>query len=149
MEQSNMFIKSLVFASLFFAVLSTSMCISSSVTQVTINNATVSVEVASTPEKMEKGLMGREFLSEKNGMLFIFPDEKKRSFWMKNTLIPLDIIFISKDMKVVDVKQNFLPCRFILCSSYTSKESAMYALEVNANFTQKYNISAGNAVKFS
>lgn len=149
MENNNMLIKSLAFAPLFLAVLFTSMCISSSVKQVTLNNAAVNVEIASTPEKMEKGLMGREFLGEKNGMLFIFSDEQKRSFWMKNTLISLDIIFISKDMKVVDIKQDFSPCRFILCNSYTSKEKAMYALEVNANFTQRYNISIGDSVKFT
>src|SRR3989338_4485611 len=53
------------------------------------------VEYATTPEEQQKGLMGRTFLKKNSGMIFIFPDEKIRKFWMKNTLIPLDLIFIN------------------------------------------------------
>ncbi len=68
-----------------------------------------SVEVAATNDERAKGLMFRRDLSPRNGMLFLFPEERRLSFWMKNTLIPLDMIFISRDWKVVGVVENAVP----------------------------------------
>ncbi len=68
-----------------------------------------SVEVAATNDERAKGLMFRRELSQKNGMLFVFPEERRLSFWMKNTLIPLDMIFISRDWKVVGIVENAVP----------------------------------------
>jgi len=69
----------------------------------------VSVEVVATPAKVEKGLMFREHLPPDDGMLFIMGTERDHAFWMKNTLISLDIIFIAKDLTVAGVGQNAVP----------------------------------------
>lgn len=108
----------------------------------------IKVEIARDPYAWAKGLMFRENLPESEGMLFIFPNEGARSFWMKNTLIPLDLIFISKDGKVVDIKENFEPCKNLTCPSYSSKEPAMYVLEVKRGVVEKFKILVGDSVVF-
>ncbi len=105
----------------------------------------VEVEIADSPEERAAGLMFRESLGENSGMLFIFDDEKTRSFWMKNTLIPLDMVFISEDLEIIDIKYA-VPCREDQCISYVSKEPAEYVLEVNGNFTVRNSIAIGNMV---
>jgi uncharacterized membrane protein (UPF0127 family) len=89
------------------------------------------VEIANTNESRQKGLMFRENLEKNKGMLFIFDYEEKHSFWMKNTLIPLDIIWISKEKKVVDI-QTMQPCIKNPCKSYHPNKNSQYALEVGA-----------------
>ncbi len=126
------------------SILFVSMCTSANFTKVAFGNTEVSVEIADSSAELEKGLMNRASLGEKNGMLFVFPDEEKRSFWMKNTLLPLDIIFLSSDFTVVDIKKNFQPCKSIICETYASKADAMYVLEVNANFTSRNTIKIGD-----
>lgn len=107
------------------------------------------VEIAKTPEQHQKGLMFREHLNENAGMLFIYNTENYLTFWMKNTYIPLDIIWISKDYEIVDIAQNVPPCTTIKCPIYMSKLPAKYVLEINANLTEKYNIKIGDTVDFS
>lgn len=106
------------------------------------------VEIADTPEERTQGLMYREFLPEKRGMLFVFEDEHIRSFWMKNTLISLDMIFINSKQEVVDV-QTAKPCEEDPCISYTSQESAKYVLEVNAGIAKEYGVHIGDTVALS
>jgi len=110
----------------------------------------IKVDVAATPYEWTKGLMFREAMAQDLGMLFIFPNSEVRSFWMKNTLIPLDIIFISKDKKIVDIKENFQPCPSsqIFCPSYNSVAESMYVVEVNAEVVSKNNIKVGDKVEF-
>ncbi len=114
------------------------------------NNLKVDIEVAATPYQWSKGLMFRDSLPDGSGMLFVFPTEKTQSFWMKNTFISLDIIFISKDKKIVDVKENFEPCpaETIMCPIYNSGAKSMYVLEVNAGFVKKNKIEIGDRVEF-
>lgn len=109
----------------------------------------VPVEVAREPYTWSKGLMFRESLPENGGMLFIFPDEARRSFWMKNTLIPLDMIFISRNKRVVTVRKNALPCTTALCPTYDSTADASFVLEVNAGFADAYSIREGDLVEIS
>ena len=90
--------------------------------------------------------MYRKHLGEKEGMLFVYNEERILSFWMKNTLIPLDIIFIDKGNIIVDIK-TMLPCENNPCPSYASDKPAMYALEINAGAAEKFNISAGDNIE--
>lgn len=109
----------------------------------------VSVELAADPYQWSKGLMFRESLEKDAGMLFVFPKEEQRSFWMKNTLIPLDIIFITKDKRVVTVQKNATPCTTLLCTHYSSTGNAMYVLEVNAGFADTHGIQEGDLVEIT
>ncbi len=109
----------------------------------------VSAEVADTPQERAVGLMFRESLPQSQGMLFIFEDEAPRSFWMKNTLIPLDMIFMDGNGTVVGVVENALPCKNDPCRGYSSGKAAKYVLEVNANFSRENRISEGNAASFA
>ncbi len=114
---------------------------------VSFDNVKFSVELAKTPAEHEKGLMFRDSLPDDKGMLFVFEDEAPRSFWMKNTLISLDMVFLDKGMGVVDVKHNVPPCKEDPCPSYNSSAPAMYVLEINSGLAQKYKITAGSSSK--
>ncbi|MEK6887195.1 MAG: DUF192 domain-containing protein [Nanoarchaeota archaeon] len=110
-----------------------------------INNQKIPVELAETQEQQMKGLMFRENLT--GGMLFIYNEENQRSFWMKNTLIPLDMIFIDKNYKITTI-HHALPCKEDPCKIYASPK-AKYVLEVNVNFTIKNSINVGDRFWFT
>jgi uncharacterized protein len=101
-----------------------------------LGGVTYRLEIADTPAKRAEGLMGRKRLDENEGMLFIFPTKGKHSFWMYNTLIPLDIIWLDGDWNVVHVEKNVPPCESanpIKCPSYRPDKPAKYVVELNAN----------------
>ncbi|MFQ5901895.1 MAG: DUF192 domain-containing protein [Thermodesulfobacteriota bacterium] len=108
----------------------------------------VDVEIADTPKNRGRGLMFRKELGQEEGMFFIFDAEDIRVFWMKNTLIPLDMIFISRDFRIVSFIKGARPCKQTPCMNYRSKGPAMYVLEVNAGFIDKYGIDKGTSVEF-
>ena len=130
------------FAILLFLFLLTS-CTSN---KVIVNNYAVYVEIADSPAEYQKGLMFHEPLKANEGMLFVFQDETRRSFWMKNVFFPIDIIFINSDKKVVDLKLNFYPCTKDPCEIFTSKQ-AKYALEVQRTFADKHRVKIGDLVE--
>lgn len=103
----------------------------------------INVEIADEREERAKGLMFRKFLEKNSGMLFVFDNEDYHSFWMKNTLIPLDMIFISESFEIVDIIYA-TPCLEDPCRSYKPARKAKYVLEVNGNFTAKNGIKTGN-----
>lgn len=105
----------------------------------------INVEVADDNNERGKGLMFRKKLNENDGMLFVFDDESYLTFWMKNTLIPLDLIFIDGNYGIVDIK-NAVPCKEDPCVLYKSLKPAKYVLEVNTNFTAKNKIKVGDKV---
>ncbi|MEM3155002.1 MAG: DUF192 domain-containing protein [Candidatus Woesearchaeota archaeon] len=107
------------------------------------NGVSFEVEIARTPAEQQKGLMYRESLPENRGMLFIFSVEEPKTFWMKNTLIPLDMVFLDGNMVVVEVKTGVPPCKADPCLTYTSEKPAQYVLELNANVAEKYGIVPG------
>jgi|TARA_B100001964_G_scaffold5757_1_gene6185 hypothetical protein len=112
------------------------------------NNAesiAVNVEIVDDAEERARGLMFREFLDDKSGMWFVFDDEDFHNFWMKNTLIPLDIVFISESFEIVDIIYAE-PCKIDPCENYNPKKAAKYVLEVNGNFTIKNDIKIGNKI---
>ena len=80
-------------------------------------------------------------MPEDEGMLFIFEESGVYSFWMKNTLIPLDIIWLDEDKNIVFVKHNALPCKTEVCPSINPNASARYVLEINAGLAEKYELN--------
>ncbi|HKJ17736.1 MAG TPA: DUF192 domain-containing protein, partial [Xanthomonadales bacterium] len=105
-----------------------------------------SVEIADTPDKQQLGLMFRESMPRDHGMLFIFPGETMRSFWMKNTKIPLDIIYFDKDLEMVS-HSRAVPCRTRQCPGYPSTGPAMYVLELNAGLAEELGLVAGDQLE--
>jgi YVTN family beta-propeller protein len=106
--------------------------------------ARIFVEVPDDREEFARGLMFRKHLPWNSGMLFAFDDEEPRRFWMKNTLIPLDMIFVDSSSKIIDIKENVPPCKQEECPTYPSKEPAQYVLEVNAGFVQENGVKIGD-----
>lgn len=105
------------------------------------------VEIANTIEERAVGFMYRTELEVDYGMLFVFENTKERAFWMKNTKIPLDILFFDENGIIVDIKENFPPCVADPCDHYYSKP-ARYALEVNAGFVGEKGVAVGDSMFF-
>lgn len=106
----------------------------------------VYVEIADTPETRQQGLMFRESLEPDEGMLFIFDSEAEQVFWMKNTIIPLDMIFVNGSMEVVSI-QEAVPCREDPCTLYPSGKPAKYVVETNYGFSETNGIEEGTKVR--
>ena len=102
------------------------------------------VEIADTQEKQALGLMFRDSMPADQGMLFIFPVEAQRSFWMKNTRISLDIMYFDKGLKLVGISADTPPCRVSRCPSYPSIAPAMYVLELNAGTASELGVGLGD-----
>jgi uncharacterized membrane protein (UPF0127 family) len=100
------------------------------------------VELADTPMEWEQGLMYRKELERGTGMLFSFQEERPMTFWMKNTLIPLDILFFNSQRQFVSAA-SMVPCTADPCTVYRSAGPALYALEVNAGFVEQYGVTQG------
>ncbi|MDL1872188.1 DUF192 domain-containing protein [Deltaproteobacteria bacterium PRO3] len=102
-------------------------------------------ELAATPAQLAQGLMYRQELGPERGMLFIFPEVTQTSFWMKNTLIPLDMIFIGADKKIVSIVENAAP-------QTTTPRSAegpfQYVLEVEGGRSAALGVQPGDKVEF-
>ncbi len=116
--------------------------------QVCFNEHCFVVELAKTPAERARGLMFREKMDKDKGMLFIFDSEELNSFWMKNTLIPLDIIWIDENKEVVFLKENFLPCLEENCETVSPSERAKYVLEVNAGIAKEIGLAPGARLIF-
>lgn len=116
---------------------------------VDFDDASFCVEFADDSKERTVGLMYVQELAEDHGMFFIFPRETPLSFWMKNTLIPLDIIFLDEGMRVVDIRHDFEPCVEEPCEGYTSKSPAKYVLEINGGLARKYGIEEGDRAVLS
>jgi hypothetical protein len=104
------------------------------------------VEVAKTTAEREKGLMYVSSLGKDSGMVFIFDREDIYPFWMKNTLIPLDMIWIDQNHKVVFISQNVQPCKSIICPMIRPSAKAKYVLEINASAAEQAGIKVGDSV---
>ncbi len=106
---------------------------------------TLRAEVANDEPTRERGLMFRRSMPQDQGMLFIFPDEAPRSFWMKNTYLPLDLIFISHARQVVGVVHHAEP---LTSTPRSVQVPAQYVLEVNAGFAKRFGVGDDTAVTF-
>lgn len=115
--------------------------------QVVLNGQRFTVELAESQQKQALGLMFRDSLPDDHGMLFIFPAESLRSFWMKNTRIPLDIMYFDEDLKLVSVAENAQPCRTRRCPNYPSEGPAKYVLELNAGKAGELGLRPGDELQ--
>ena len=112
------------------------------------NNAEIKkidVEVASTPQTQTTGLMYRKHMEDTQGMLFLFPESTKHAFWMKNTLMPLDIIFIEPQGQIDTIYRNTTP---LSERSLPSRKNVQFVVEVNAGFCDKNQIKEGDLISY-
>ncbi|MEJ2659059.1 MAG: DUF192 domain-containing protein [Desulfobacterales bacterium] len=107
--------------------------------------ASITIEIADTPETQMKGLMGRRDLNQNRGMLFVFKDSKPRKFWMKNTPVSLDIIFIGGDGCIVNIAESTIP---MSQQSYRSAGPIKYVVEVRAGFAKHFNIDSNTCIRW-
>lgn len=105
----------------------------------------VDVELAQDDAERQLGLMYRDKMAENQGMLFVFEDETTRSFWMKNTVLSLDMIFINAKNEIVTIHKSTTSYSE---ESYASTKPAKYVLELNAGFTDKYKIAVGDRISW-
>src|SRR5215831_13619588 len=106
------------------------------------------VEMARTPDEQAQGLMFRESLPERNGMFFPFQEPGVHKFWMKNTMIPLDIIWIDSDGKILFVSADTPPCRADPCANYGPESPAASVLEIAGGMAKKEKVEAGSVIRF-
>lgn len=110
------------------------------------------VEVAATPGEQVRGLQGVDQLPPDTGMWFIFPESRELSFWMKDTLIPLDILFVDEDYRIVALYKNVPPCAELDpmqqdCPSYVSNGPVRFVLELAGGTAQEKGIRVGDRLR--
>ena len=115
--------------------------------QVCFENNCFDVEIADSPEERARGLMFREFLEPNEGMLFVYTDDDIRAFWMKNTIISLDIIWINKNEEVVFISKETPPCVEEPCPVYNPEVISRYVLEVNSGVVDEIGLGIGDEVR--
>ena len=104
------------------------------------------IEFAETDYETQTGLMYRKGMDSNQGMLFIFPDERVHSFYMKNTEFPLDIIYIKEDLRIASFQENAQPLNE---TGLTSQVPIKYVLEINGGLAQELGLSIGDSISFS
>ena len=105
----------------------------------------IDVEVAENDDERMQGLMYRRSMDDGKGMLFIFQNEEPQSFWMKNTVIPLDIIYVNSKKEIVKIFKSTTPFSE---TSLPSGKPATYVVEVAGGFSDKYGIKEGDMINF-
>jgi hypothetical protein len=110
--------------------------------------ARVQVELADTPQKRSRGLMFRERLAPNAGMLFVFEDAGEWSFWMKDTKVALDILWIGPDKRIVYIEENVPVCPKDPCPEYKPSKDALYALELPAGSVKREKLAKGMKLAF-
>ena len=106
----------------------------------------IEIEIADNSPERAQGLMYRKSMDEARGMLFVFPTEEMQGFWMKNTVMSLDIMFVGKDKKIVKIHKNTVPFSE---KDLPSEKPAMYVVETVAGFADKYGLKEGDKIEFS
>jgi uncharacterized membrane protein (UPF0127 family) len=106
----------------------------------------IEVELAETDDERSKGLMDRKAMTDEQGMLFIFSAPEEQSFWMKNTYISLDIIYVDENKEIVSIQKYATP---LSEESLPSFKKAMYVVEVNAGFCDKYHVAYGDKIAYT
>lgn len=112
-------------------------------------NTCFEVKLAQTKAEKRKGLQGRRKLGQNQGMLFIYPKERQLSFWMKDTLIPLDIIWLNKNKEVIKIKHKAQPCKSEPCPTFEPEEKSQYVLEIKGGRSKEIGLKEGKKLKFN
>ena len=112
------------------------------------DHSAVIVEVASDDATREQGLMYHDHMAEDRGMIFLFPQAGEYPFWMKNTLIPLDMIWIDADHRIVHIAHNVPPCKADPCPNYPPNAKASSVLELAAGVAAKHHLRDGDVLRF-
>jgi uncharacterized membrane protein (UPF0127 family) len=105
----------------------------------------IDVEIAENDAERNKGLMYRPYIPDSTGMLFIFPEPRELGFWMKNTQIPLDIMYVDANKKIISIQKHTKPFSE---ESLPSNGVAQYVVEVNAGFSDRNDIKPGDVISF-
>ncbi len=132
---------------LIFAISDNNSINNKEISQVCFKQNCFSLELAKTQAEKERGLMYRESLDSNKGMLFIYNTPSKPGFWMKNTLIPLDIIWLDQEGKIVHIV-TAQPCTQDPCQIYSPDSEASYVLEINAGLSETLGIKEGDVAEF-
>lgn len=106
-------------------------------------------EVADNPASRSRGLMFREQLASNRGMLFVFEEAGEWSFWMKNTTVALDILWLGADKRIVHVEENVPECKGDPCPEYKPNKDALYALELPAGSVKREKLAKGMKLEFT
>jgi uncharacterized membrane protein (UPF0127 family) len=112
--------------------------------QVTLANHTFDIEIAESPEARTRGLMYRDELPDDQGMLFIYDESNKRSFWMKNMRFSIDILYFNSEKKLTQIYHNVPPCSVDPCEHYPSSSYTQYILEIPAGTSEKIGAKVGD-----
>lgn len=108
----------------------------------------INAEIADTNEEQRLGLMHREKLEDGKGMLFIYQEPKLLSYWMKDVLIPLDILYIGEDLQINHIVKSAPPCdKGDKCPTYSYLKPTKYVLELPGGYTEKHNIKQGDSIE--
>ena len=138
------------FSPLFALALACSGCASASGPWVSLGGQRYSVEVADTEAERARGLMFRDKLPAGHGMLFIHEQEGPLAYWMKNTRIPLDILFFDRARRLVSQQRDVPPCDLgDACPPYPSDAPAIYVLELNAGEAERLQLKNGATIEFA
>jgi len=138
------------FSELFALVLACSSCASASGPWVALGGHRYSVEVTTTEAERARGLMFRDELPAGHGMLFIHEEEGPLAYWMKNTRIPLDILFFDRARHLVSQQRDVPPCDLgDACPPYPSDAPAIYVLELNAGEAERLQLQNGATIEFA
>lgn len=144
--RNKIFLGSIIVLALFFVIYFVIGCFP--LERVCFNDACLRVELASTPQERSQGLMFRHFLPRSRGMLFIFNKDDYWAFWMKNTYVPLDMIWLDTTRRVVHIVKNARPVRGDVIAHYVSAIPARYVVEAHTGFCEKNNIRLGDKARF-
>jgi uncharacterized membrane protein (UPF0127 family) len=104
----------------------------------------VAVEIAATDPVRMRGLMFRQYLAENEGMIFVFPKVGFYPFWMKDTLIPLDMLWLDADGRIVSIARSVPPCRADPCPEYSPRAEALYVVELRSGFARRHGVKTGD-----
>src|SRR5690242_5415176 len=113
------------------------------------DRAHVKAEIAATEAERERGLMFRESMGELDGMIFVFDAPGLHAFWMKDTLIPLDMLWLDASGKIVSIAESVPPCKADPCPTYPPRAAASFVLELSAGFAKKHQLRVGDTLALS